>query len=41
MKDMNQDSVLVVIPKAGHMPMMENPVETAAALRGFQLRDNS
>jgi pimeloyl-ACP methyl ester carboxylesterase len=41
MKDLNQASVLVVIPKAGHMPMMENPVETSAALRGFNLCDNS
>lgn len=35
MKDLHPNSVLVVIPKAGHMPMMENPVETAAAFRGF------
>jgi len=35
MKALKSDSVLVVIPKAGHMPMMENPVETAVALQGF------
>ena len=35
MKALKPDSVLVVIPKAGHMPMMENPVETAVALQGF------
>ncbi len=35
MKELKPDSVLVVIPKAGHMPMMENPVETAASFRGL------
>jgi pimeloyl-ACP methyl ester carboxylesterase len=35
MKEIKPDSVLEVIPKAGHMPMMENPVETAASFRGL------
>lgn len=35
MKDLKPNSILVVIPKAGHMPMMENPAEIAAAFRGF------
>jgi pimeloyl-ACP methyl ester carboxylesterase len=33
MKEINPGSILTVIPKAGHMPMMEKPVETASALR--------
>jgi pimeloyl-ACP methyl ester carboxylesterase len=35
MKDLKPDSVLVMLPNAGHMPMMENPAETAGAIRGF------
>lgn len=35
MKELKPDSVLVVIPKGGHMPMMENPVETATSFRKF------
>jgi pimeloyl-ACP methyl ester carboxylesterase len=35
MKDLKPDAFLVVIPKAGHMPMMEYPSETAAAFQGF------
>lgn len=36
MKDLKPNSVLVVIPKAGHMPMMEYPAETAAAFQRFK-----
>ncbi len=33
MKELKPNSALVIIPKAGHMPMMENPAETAASFR--------
>jgi len=36
MKDLKPDSLLVVIPNAGHMPMMEYPADTAAAFREFK-----
>lgn len=36
MKELNPNSVLTIFSDAGHMPMMENPVETAAAFLRFK-----
>jgi pimeloyl-ACP methyl ester carboxylesterase len=35
------DARLVVIPRAGHLPMVERPVETAAAISAFLKRLHS
>jgi 3-oxoadipate enol-lactonase len=35
MKELKPDSILTIIPGAGHLPMLEKPAETVLALQGF------